>query len=86
MGGGIITSSNLMGDVRCLTVSPHRAWQCSCGPCPARGLELPATLIKRNINFSLSQIFNQSAGEEQDLRGVCQNNSSMRRLLINAHA
>lgn len=27
--GEIITSSNLMGDVRCLTVSLHRAQQCS---------------------------------------------------------
>lgn len=53
---------------------------------PCSGLEVAAAVIKRNnVNFSLSQIFNQSNEEEQDLCVVCQNNSSVHCLVINAH-
>lgn len=54
---------------------------------PCSGVEVAAAVIKRNnVNFSLSQIFNQSNEEEQDLCVVCQNNSSVHCLVINTRA
>lgn len=83
--------SNSVGDLRCLMGLGQSCG--SSGPSnsapllPCNGLEVAAAVIRRNnVNLSLSQIFNQSNEEEQDLCVVCQNNSSVHRLVINAHA